>query len=519
MLRAVSVVVSAPARRWRILAASALITGLAGFPVVSSGSAAAAQMATARTALTAAAAGINAGGGTWNNAHQIPGLAALATQHIDEVDTVSCSSPGNCSAGGLFVTPANGDGGEAFVANETGGVWGKAEEVPGTAALNAGDGGADVASMSCRSNGNCSAGGEYVESSGGEQAFVVDEVNGTWGTAVEAPGTAALNVGDGAQITAVSCGSPGNCSAMGQYSDGALLPLDQVFVIDEVNGTWQNAQQIPGTGTLNAGQDAFIGELSCPSPGNCSAGGTYVDASNHEQAFVVSEVNGTWGTAIEVPGTATLNAGGSGGASSVSCASAGNCLVGGTYAPNRRHLQAFVASEQNGTWGTAREVPGTGALNAGGFAHVYAVSCASVGNCGVAGGYTDSSGNGQAYVVNQVGGIWGKAEQVPGTAALENGGSTQIVAMSCASAGNCSAVGGYSLPCQGIQCADQQALVVSEVNGTWGNAEEIPNTATLNKGNFAGTNAVSCASAGRCLAGGFYSVNEANQQAFVASET
>ena len=267
MLRAVSVAVSASARRWRILATSALVTGLVGFPAVSAGSAgAAAWPSAARATLTAGAKGVSASGVTWNNAHQIPGLAALATRHIDEVDTVSCSSPGNCSAGGLYVTPANGDGGEAFVANETGGVWGKAEEVPGTATLNAGDGGADVASMSCRSTGNCSAGGEYVESSGGEQAFVVDEVNGTWGTAVEAPGTAALNVGDGAQITAVSCGSPGNCSAMGQYSDGALLPLDQVFVIDEVNGTWQNAQQIPGTGALNAGQDAFVARCRAHRP-------------------------------------------------------------------------------------------------------------------------------------------------------------------------------------------------------------------------------------------------------------
>ena len=43
--------------------------------------------------------------------------------------------------------------------------------------------------------------------------------------------------------------------------------------------------------------------------------------------------------------------------------------------------------------------------------------------------------------------------------------------------------------------------------------------ATLNKGNFAGAGSVSCAAAGRCLAGGFYSVNGANQQAFVVSET
>jgi len=138
---------------------------------------------------------------------------------------------------------------------------------------------------------------------------------------------------------------------------------------------------------------------------------------------------------------------------------------------------------------------------------------------GVAGGYTDSSGNGQAYVINQVSGIWGKAEEVPGTAALSSGGSAEIVAVSCASAGNCSAAGFYSVPCQGIQCADQQALVVSEVNGTWGNAEEIPNTATLNKGNFAGAGSVSCTSPGRCLAGGFYSVSASNQQAFVVNET
>ena len=49
--------------------------------------------------------------------------------------------------------------------------------------------------------------------------------------------------------------------------------------------------------------------MSCASAGNCSAGGYYTDGAGHEQAFVVSEVNGTWGTAIEVPGTAALNAG------------------------------------------------------------------------------------------------------------------------------------------------------------------------------------------------------------------
>jgi hypothetical protein len=38
---------------------------------------------------------------------------------------------------------------------------------------------------------------------------------GTWGTAQEVPGTAALNIGGAAQVNSVSCGSAGNCSAGG----------------------------------------------------------------------------------------------------------------------------------------------------------------------------------------------------------------------------------------------------------------------------------------------------------------
>ena len=60
---------------------------------------------------------------------------------------------------------------------------------------------------------------------------------------------------------------------------------------------------------------------------------------------MVSQVNGTWQTAIEVPGTAALNQGGSADVSSVSCASAGNCSAGGDYQDSSGHFQAFVVSE------------------------------------------------------------------------------------------------------------------------------------------------------------------------------
>jgi hypothetical protein len=61
------------------------------------------------------------------------------------------------------------------------------------------------------------------------------------------------------------------------------------FVVSEVNGTWHDATQLPGTAALNAGGIAAVDSVSCASAGNCSAGGGYLDANGNQQAFVVSE--------------------------------------------------------------------------------------------------------------------------------------------------------------------------------------------------------------------------------------
>jgi hypothetical protein len=58
------------------------------------------------------------------------------------------------------------------------------------------------------------------------------------------------------------------------------------------------------------------------------------------------------GTTREVPGTAAVDQGGPAEALSVSCASAGNCAAAGWYAGSSGGVQAFVASEVNGTWNT-----------------------------------------------------------------------------------------------------------------------------------------------------------------------
>jgi hypothetical protein len=77
-----------------------------------------------------------------------------------------------CALAGAVVlagSPAGATAGQAALA--TGGVWGTAKELPGSAALNTG-GSASIVSVSCSSPGDCSAGGYYTDSSHRTQTLV-----------------------------------------------------------------------------------------------------------------------------------------------------------------------------------------------------------------------------------------------------------------------------------------------------------------------------------------------------------
>ena len=57
------------------------------------------------------------------------------------------------------------------------------------------------------------------------------------------------------------------------------------------------------------------------------------------------------------------------------------------------YQEAFVASELNGRWGPAVEVPAIARLNAGGLAQSLTISWVSVGDCAVGGSYQDRAGD------------------------------------------------------------------------------------------------------------------------------
>lgn len=103
----------------------------------------------------------------------------------------------------------------------------------------------------------------------------MDEKDGTWGTGEEVPGTGTLNAGGSASVSALSCASDGYCAAGGTYLDSTgLYPL----MDNESGGTWATARALP-SGTIDNTYGTFVTSLSCASAGNCTAGGYYTDAA------------------------------------------------------------------------------------------------------------------------------------------------------------------------------------------------------------------------------------------------
>jgi hypothetical protein len=162
-------------------------------------------------------------------------------------------------------------------------------------------------------------------------------------------------------------------------------------VVSEKGGVWGQAQSLPGTVPLDPKfNQAAITGMSCLAPGQCSAAGFHgsdLNAENVSIPFVATQVNGTWGAAQQVPGLAALNLGNQRAITSVWCGTPGNCAAGGFYTgPGGSAFhsdvpdQAFLTSETGGVWGRAIPVPGLAALGSRASGIAF-VFCGRTGKC------------------------------------------------------------------------------------------------------------------------------------------
>ena len=295
----------------------------------------------------------------------------------------------------------------------------------------------------------------------------------------------------------------------------------EAMVVDESNDVWHKAQVVQGAAALGGRENATINAISCASPGNCGAGGSYENGAGLSRseflggqglttAFVVNEIHGVWHAAHAVTGVvdphneedATINF--------VSCASAGNCaaagrfgsvpcadadstcvLAGATY--KRQFQRSFVVNEVRGVWGSPQWLRGA---NRGEYPNVNGLSCGAPGACTAVGTSQTPSGLQEGFVATETKGRWASTVQFPALA-LAGQTSSTMYSVSCSSRRNCSAGGSYT-----YKSGDTFPFLVDETSGTWRRATTVKGSSRPALDGYAEIQSISCGTSDDCTAFG-----------------
>jgi hypothetical protein len=230
---------------------------------------------------------------------------------------------------------------------------------------------------------------------------------------------------------------------------------------------------------------------------------------------VVTESGGRWHRPVRIPGKAVgLGSGTRSTQIDLSCAWASQCVAALTGSGPQQ--TAVVARELSGVWAGWRQVPGLAALSRGGHTQIEVLACGRAGWCAIAGFYWPSApyaseGPGTPFVASAHEGIWGKAQPVPGLAALYLCRVRGIIqpylvqrpvmptAISCDSSGTCTLAGYYA----DWSAGQYRPFAVTSRDGVWGTVQPIAVSAILGtRVGDAEVSQLSCTAPGNCTAAG-----------------
>jgi hypothetical protein len=281
--------------------------------------------------------------------------------------------------------------------------------------------------------------------------------------------------------------------------------------------TWTTAHQVALPKGATGIPDGFFSSLSCPSLGNCDAAGSYSNGGGQILGLIANESNGSWTAPVSLQ--APVGAAGNEGVTvyGVSCGAVGNCAAVGSYENGHGDTVAFVDDERGAHWLRAQVLPlPPNALVRRQNALVRSVSCSSVNTCSAVGTYQDNNPVGtrtEGFVANERNGTWGRARQILLPASNFNP-FVSISQIACSSSVDCVGVGSF------INNNDvTEALVVNEVGGAWHRAQALALPASASRFADASVTEVTCLKDSSCAAFGTFNATSGAQEAMSASET
>ena len=178
----------------------------------------------------------------------------------------------------------------------------------------------------------------------------------------------------------------------------------------------------------------------------------------------------------------------------------------------------MVATQSAGGLWQASELTLPAGANAGQSADLNSVACPSAGNCVATGHYVGPTGERVMVATQSAGGVWQASDlTLPVNAKTTGGQLISLGSVVCASAGNCVAPGFY----EDTTGSDQALVATQSAGGAWQTSElTLPANANSTAGNqHASLSSVACPSAGTCTATGFYTDTTGSNQALVATQS
>jgi hypothetical protein len=286
---------------------------------------------------------------------------------------VSCWAPSDCVATGISDDSSGNIYGELLT--DSGGSW-TAIQAP----LPANAAGLDLVyrfEVSCPAAFQCVAAGNYTDTSGALQGFLLTDSGGSW-TAQEAPLPIA-SANPKVSMGGLSCWAAEQCIVTGTYFPDQSGGYGVMWT--DSGGTWQVANSDAG------------GEVSCWAPSQCMIAG---------DGFTTDLDGSLTNVDIPQPSPSDYLI-----VTGVSCQSATQCIAVGVYKDPAGNLAGLVWTDSGGTWTVAQEPEPAGVSAAGPDVILSGVSCWAASQCLAVGMYGDnSSGDLSPMLLTDSDGSW-----------------------------------------------------------------------------------------------------------------
>jgi hypothetical protein len=250
----------------------------------------------------------------------------------------------------------------------------------------------------------------------------------------------------------------------------------------------------------------------CISAGNCVAVGSYTQANGAQQGLLLSEVRGIW----QGDQLATLPSDAAGNPrvdlNHLYCSAGPSCVAVGDYVNGAGSQQAMVLTEHNGVWSAATRVPlPTGAIaGAQQLAELNALWCASASQCVAAGDYTDNQAHQQGLTITETNGRWGQGSTTPVPTNAAPDPQVTLTALDCRSASACDVAGIYN-----NQDGNQEVEILVGAATHWGSGEaNLPGDAAL-AAQQVQINSLACGDSSNCVGAGAFIDDTGDEQPLI----